>query len=136
MKFLNLTAVVAAAAGLAQAAPAINPREGCDQGECPAINAGFDYIVARQTIGAEIRINAHGTCKTDLSFSGDGACHTFDFDGGFSEKVCIDLNNSRATRTGTAGFLFHQCWRLNRSQYCQGKDLWTPSQEVECNWFA
>lgn len=134
MKFLSITALIAMA-GLAQAAPspALAPREGCDQGECPAINAGYDYIEGRQVIGAEIRVSAHGVCKTWRIYTGDG-CAVFEFDGGYEEKICIDTDRNRSTRTGTKGFLFHQCWLLNRSEYCDRKPLWTPSQEVDCTW--
>ncbi|KAJ6786504.1 hypothetical protein PWT90_08653 [Aphanocladium album] len=132
MKFLNITTVVAMV-GLAQAAPSIAPREGCDQGICPAIHAGYDFIELRSNVGNEIRINARGVCQHHYIFTGDG-CAVFSFNGGFEEKVCIDRQNSRATRTGTKGFKFHQCWHLSRSTYCDGKALWTPTKQVGCTW--
>lgn len=131
MKVLGITTLVAMA-GLAQAAPSLAPRDGCDQGYCPASGAGFDLIERHSSGGNDIRINAHGKC--DEHFTVHDGCAIFNFDGGFQEKVCIDRANNRATRTGTLGLIFHQCWQLSKSDYCRGNYLWTPSREVACTW--
>lgn len=129
---LNTVAIVMALGAVVNAAPL----EGCDQGDCPAINAGFDFIegIDDGYNPNAIRIRAHNECGTHY-LNNDG-CNTFSFKGGYYERVCIDRANVRATRTGTGAFVFHQCWAITKSFYCNGRALWTPSHEIPCNFKA
>ncbi|KAJ3492473.1 hypothetical protein NLG97_g5368 [Lecanicillium saksenae] len=104
---------------------------GCDQGDCPDNDFGFDLYSYVSGGKWKYKIRWQGICGcNDVSTSDDG-CATLNICSG-KQTVCIDHGRGRGHWIDPHGT--RKCYAISSGYVCN--DLWEawPTREVACAW--